>query len=1056
MSYQDAYSIPHQDATTIDALSANGDLFRAIFDSSPDALFLSADDDASRILECNDRAVELFEASSKAALIGNFGGAQRVVPLTAEDLRQRSLELQEKGSVYSEVEYRSFTGRTFWTAHLVKRVTVGKQTLRFTRITDIDKRKAIENDLLRHKEMLEEAQRIANIGSWEFDLATQKISWSEETFRLFGMEPEAAAPSFEEYLNMMSAEHQKHVRTMIAKAIRHERFYRIEARIVGRDGVVRYHEASGKVVQNQAGEAVKLIGTVRDITERHLQSLALQESEMRLRSIVDNTNAMIASLALDGTITFVSNSIQKSLGFVAEDVIGQHFGRLLHSNHHASIAELARKGLADEIRDASVDVRLRHQNDSWIWFNVIATLVRDSNNEPSHFITIASNIEAQKQMQEKLRRSEESLAEAQRMSHLGSWYADVQTENIEWSDELYRIFGLPLSTKPFNAQEFLAVVHPDDKKAAKDGLKRAIYHHEMIQEEIRIMRGTRVRWLDTRIKPVIDSNGKTIALFGTVWDITERKITDSQIRALNLTLEERVQERTQQLEEANKQLRTSQTSLKTLIESTSDAIWSIDRAYRLTAMNAACYSLLTIHNHYTEPKLGDTVLRLIPGAQPNEWQRLYDRVLLGERFATLLHYRLTGIYFDVEVSFNPIIDEQGSIVGAVIYSRDITERLQTERELREREQFLQLIFDTVPVGLLLTDRMGNYRRVNAEFSRVSGYSASELEGKSIRDILPEEITDAAMEVYQGLFEKAALHNQGEAAILQKNGSKIPVDFATSLFTTTLGEVLAITTITDIAPRKQAEEEVKRALEQERELSALKSRFVVMVSHEFRTPLTTIRASAQLMERLRDRLSPEKQREYLHDIQQSVDTMSHLMEDVLYLGKADAQGLTCTPTPTNLATLCENIINGFEVLPEYEHRILAQIIGALPQFLLLDEKLLRHILTNLLSNALKYSPQEQTIDFHIQYLPSNAEGEEGTNPDVIRFSVKDNGIGIADEDLRHLFEPFYRATNVGNISGTGLGLAIVKQAVDAHHGIITCDSTIGHGTEFIVVIPSSVS
>jgi signal transduction histidine kinase len=116
------------------------------------------------------------------------------------------------------------------------------------------------------------------------------------------------------------------------------------------------------------------------------------------------------------------------------------------------------------------------------------------------------------------------------------------------------------------------------------------------------------------------------------------------------------------------------------------------------------------------------------------------------------------------------------------------------------------------------------------------------------------------------------------------------------------------------------------------------------------------------------------------------------------------------------------------------------------------------LTNLLSNALKYSPKELPVEFGIYYTSENIEenGDSEEVQNIARFSVKDSGMGIAEEDLRHLFEPFYRATNVGNISGTGLGLAIVKQAVEAHHGTIMCKSEIGHGTEFVVVIPCRVS
>lgn len=1050
------------------------ELFRAIFESSADALFLSIDNDDSYILECNNRAVELFDASNKSDLIGRIGGSLRVKPLTKEELYQRTMKLHSEGSVYSEVLYRSFKGRTFWAAHLAKCLVVGEKRLRLTRITDITERKIAEEQIQSHKAMLEEAQSIANIGSWEFDIATQRITWSAQTFRIFGMNPNDVPPSFEEYLQMLGEEYRERALGLIQEAMVNGTSYVIEGRILTRDGKVRYQEGRGKGITDGQGKIIRLVGTVRDITERYMRLQELQQSETRLKSIIDNTNAIVATIAMDGVITFVSNTFYSTLGFSPEMVIGKKFQEFVHHDYLAIMEELLFQMLQGEREDSNVEVPVHHADGSWVWLNIITSLVHDERGNQVHLLSIARDITAQKQIQEQLRKSQESLAEAQKMARLGNWYADLQTGVIEWSSEMYHIYGLSESIKPFNDKEFLKIVHNEDKERVRQAFAGAIERQEMAQEEIRILRNGTVRWLDARMKPVIGANGATIALFGTVWDITERKITDQQIRALNLTLEERVQERTQQLEETNKQLRVSQTNLKTLIESTNDAIWSIDRAYRLTAMNASLYSLLTIYNAYQEPQLGDNVLAIVPGATPLAWQHLYDRALRGERFIAQLNYILDGLIFDVEIAFNPIIDELSDIVGVVLYSRDITNRLRSERELREREELLQRIFDTVPVGLSLTDRNGQYLRVNAEFVRMLGYdSPQDFLGRIFHEFLPDAVREPIAKQYRNFFENGQSHSS-ETVLFRRDGTVLPVFSAASLFNTATGETLAITTVADITPRKQAEDEIKKALEQERELNNLKSRFVVMVSHEFRTPLTTIRASAQILERLKERMNPEKQSEYLRDIQNAVDTMAHLMEDILYLGKADARGLDFAPAPLQVIALCENVINSFEIMPEYEHRIVAHITGLLPQPLLLDEKLLRQILTNLLSNALKYSSAEESVYFSLEFIPDNSNHAQGNISAILnaakndvpkrsapergqlRLSIKDVGIGISEEDQKHLFEPFYRAGNVGEIAGTGLGLTIVKQAVQAHGGTITCETALGRGTEFIVVIPCKVA
>lgn len=268
----------------------------------------------------------------------------------------------------------------------------------------------------------------------------------------------------------------------------------------------------------------------------------------------------------------------------------------------------------------------------------------------------------------------------------------------------------------------------------------------------------------------------------------------------------------------------------------------------------------------------------------------------------------------------------------------------------------------------------------------------------------------------------------------------------------------------IVERKLAEAEVRKALEKEKELSELKSRFVCMTSHEFRTPISTILASAELLEIYSNKLSEPKKIGHLHRIQGAVRKMTDLLNDVLVMGKAEAGKLHLKPTPLDLAEFCQNLVQEILSVDNHQHSITFVAQGScsiarkgenfapqnrefeptngqsldLPSF---DEKLLRQIVSNLLSNAIKYSPAGSQLDFVL-----NCQ-----NGEVI-FQIQDQGIGIPPEDQLHLFEPFHRATNVGNISGTGLGLAIVKKCVDLHRGKIAVNTEVGVGTKFTVTLP----
>jgi signal transduction histidine kinase len=241
----------------------------------------------------------------------------------------------------------------------------------------------------------------------------------------------------------------------------------------------------------------------------------------------------------------------------------------------------------------------------------------------------------------------------------------------------------------------------------------------------------------------------------------------------------------------------------------------------------------------------------------------------------------------------------------------------------------------------------------------------------------------------------------------------------------------------------AQAELNQALFQEKELNQLKSQFVSIVSHEFRNPLNSISGMAQILKSLDHNLSPAKKAEVLERLQYNVTKMTHLLDDVLDLSRQDLGKLQFDPTPLELTTFCQDLINEVQTVFNHKQQINLVYQGEQPQKFNLDGKLLHHILTNLLSNACKYSPQDSVIDFEV--CPQVSE---------IMFLICDRGIGIPAEDIPYLFDSFYRGSNSQNFQGTGLGLAIVKQYVELYQGAIAVESQLDVGTKFKVTIPVS--
>jgi PAS domain S-box-containing protein len=244
---------------------------------------------------------------------------------------------------------------------------------------------------------------------------------------------------------------------------------------------------------------------------------------------------------------------------------------------------------------------------------------------------------------------------------------------------------------------------------------------------------------------------------------------------------------------------------------------------------------------------------------------------------------------------------------------------------------------------------------------------------------------------------------------------------------------------DVSGRKRAEEEVRRALLRERELSELKTRFMSITSHEFRTPLAAILSSAELLEDFGD-LPPAERKELLRIVKGAVAKMNGLIDQVMLIGRSESDKLEFRPAPADPGVLLQTIVR--EASQALGNRCPIQVrMRGQPGERMLDAQLLSHVLGNLLTNAVKYSPAGATVELEVE-----------SRPNSLTFLVIDRGIGIPPEDHARLFESFHRARNVGNVEGTGLGLTIVRQCVALHGGTVDFESVPGKGSVFIVCLP----
>jgi PAS domain S-box-containing protein len=403
------------------------------------------------------------------------------------------------------------------------------------------------------------------------------------------------------------------------------------------------------------------------------------------------------------------------------------------------------------------------------------------------------------------------------------------------------------------------------------------------------------------------------------------------------------------------------------------------------------------------------------------------------------------------------------------------------------ETFRQ-IFQSSVEAIIMVDQQGKILLANPVSERMFGYEKDSLIGLTVEDLLPEQMRSRHIEYRKNFTSHPEPRPMGMGRDLvakRKDGSQFPVSVSLS-YTLIDNEVLVMAFISDISERKKAEEALKRseeqllvyaselekkvqsrtedlnstitalekevherkkaeeearkALDRERELNELKSKFVSIASHEFRTPLSAVMSSASLVGQYADRNEIEKVHKHVSRIKSSVNHLTSILNDFLSLGKLEEGKVDVKKETIIVSEFLKEVKEEITPILKTGQTLNVTCDPAIDQ-VESDSRILRNILFNLISNASKYSDDNKSISVECFVDKRN-----------VGFAIKDEGIGIPLEDQKHMFDRFFRASNAGNVQGTGLGLNIVKRYVDLLEGTISFSSEFGKGSVFTVIIP----
>lgn len=518
----------------VDRLRANLEQTKLILETTMDGYILA--DNEGQILDVNPAYCRMIGYSKKQLLKMNIREVEVKIP--PEEVDRRIKQMIKAGKDRFETNHRRKDGTILDLEVSVSIMQSDGTALVAAFVRDISERKRAENALLESEARFKDTQKMAHLGNWYWEVKTGKVEWSDEVYRIFGLDPKTFVPEIDSVMERFHPDDRKVHEDVLANAIKNRREYSFEPRLILPDGSIRYVYSTSKGHYDDEGELLAISGFVQDITQR-------RQTEMDLRD------------------------------------------------------------------------------------------------------------------------SEASLQRAQAIAHMGSWEFDVARNEIAWSDELYRIFGMEPQEIKLTNETLLNRVHPDYRDyhialAKKlDEVGKADFEYPLVRPD------GEVRWVSGQGETVFDEKGKPVKRFGTVQDITERK-------------------------QAEEKIKFSEANLKSLIDNREDFIWSLDRNYCYVVFNSAFADMFYLQHKKTLKK-GYSMLEFMPEEVKEFWARLCERAFKGEHVKFEYPYDLGRGIKHFQASINPIVEE-GEITGLSFISIDITERVKSAERFKA-------LFEHSPVPL---------------------------------------------------------------------------------------------------------------------------------------------------------------------------------------------------------------------------------------------------------------------------------------------------------------------------------------------------------------------
>ena len=889
-------------------------------------------------------------------------------------------------------------------------------------VQDITEKRKAQEVLRRTRAALLEAQATAKIGSWEYDVAMDQPSWSQEMFRIFDRDPARGEPKWMGTQEHIDPRDWERLDQAVHNAIEQGRPYREEFRIIRRDGSAIWAENIGRAQLNEAGEVIKLSGTVQDIDERKQAEQAVSESEKKYRNLYSSIRDAILVADSNRKIIDCNVAFTESFGYTLDEIRGQTSSVLYESTE-----EYARMGW--EIQEHSKDrifvtnINYRRKNGEVFSGETSVYYLYGEGGEVLGFVGLIRDVSGRVAAEQALQKSENRFRTAFESAPEGMALIDEQRRFVSVNKRLCEILGY--SKNELLGKSFNRFTHPDDRQSGRDRWHQIIEKNfdKNRAEKRYIHKNGNIVWVQISNSAIRDEQGEVEYVLSHIYDITQRKnYQQDLIRERDLS--------------------------QKYLDTAGVILLALDKQGRIEMINRQGCRVLGCKG---EEAIGrDWFANYIPKDSRQRTQTIH-----ANNMASMpeLHSYVEGpvVTESGEIRlirwFNTVIrDPEGNITGTLSSGEDITEYKAAQAAINQ----LAAIVNSSQDAITGKDLQGIITSWNEAAERIYGYSAEEAIGQHISLLVPEDRRDEMEQVLDAIRQDQPMRIY-ETMRRRKDGSLVDVSLSVSPVRDNTGQVVGAATIAhDISEIKRASEEKEKLETQLRQSQKMEAIGTLAggIAHDFNNILAAIMGYSELV---LDGLPPDS--ESAQNLE-TVITAANRAKDLTYQILSFSRQTEHRKVSLDLEPLIKEILKMLRAtLPSTIE--IKQNVPAGTGKVMADPVQIHQILMNLCTNAAQAMEESggvlsialDVVDFDDLAAKRYLDLAPGQYQ---RLIVGDTGVGMDKEVLERIFEPFYSTKEVGK--GTGMGLSVVHGIVKNYGGEITVYSEPGQGSTFNVHLP----